>query len=177
MTALAWVLAAFDGQAAERKVPRTKAEVQLSFAPLVKKAAPAVVNIYARKVVQGRRSLPLFDDPFFRRFFGEDFGFRQPQKQQQNSLGSGVIVRPDGLIVTNKHVIEGADQINVVLADRREFAATTVLTDDRTDLAILKVEAGKDSLPVMALIALWPAKWRQIMDPLAERWRSRPADL
>ena len=151
MTALAWVLAAFDGQAAERQVPRTKAEVQLSFAPLVKKVAPAVVNIYARKVVQGRRSLPLFDDPFFRRFFGEDFGFRQPQKQQQNSLGSGVIVRPDGLIVTNKHVIEGADQINVVLADRREFAATTVLTDDRTDLAILKVEAGKDSLPVMAL--------------------------
>ena len=121
MTALAGVLAAFDGQAAERQVPGTKAEVQLSFAPLVKKAAPAVVNIYARKVVQGRRSLALFDDPFFRRFFGEDFGIGQPQKQQQNSLGSGVIVRPDGLIVTNKHVIEGADQINVVLADRREF--------------------------------------------------------
>ncbi len=137
--------------AAEKRVPGSKTEVQLSFAPLVKKAAPAVVNVYARKVVQGRRSLPLLDDPFFRRFFGEEFGFGRPRKQLQNSLGSGVIVRPNGLIVTNKHVIESADQINVVLADRREFSATIVATDDRTDLAILKVDTKGEKLPVLEL--------------------------
>lgn len=140
-----------DAIAAEKQVPLTKAETQLSFSPLVKKSAPAVVNIYARKVVRQRQSLPLFDDPFFRRFFGKEFGFGQTRKQVQNSLGSGVIVRPDGLIVTNKHVIEGAEKINVVLADRREFSATIVVTDDRTDLAILQVDTGGEKLPVLAL--------------------------
>ncbi len=140
-----------DAIAAEKQVPLTKAETQLSFSPLVKKSAPAVVNIYARKVVRQRQSLPLFDDPFFRRFFGKEFGFGQTRKQVQNSLGSGVIVRPDGLIVTNKHVIEGAEKINVVLADRREFSATIVVTDDRTDRAILQVDTGGEKLPVLAL--------------------------
>ena len=119
-----------DALAAEKQVPLTKAEMLLSFSPLVKKAAPAVVNIYASKVVSQRQSLPLFDDPFFRRFFGEKFGFGLPRKQVQNSLGSGVIVRPDGLIVTNKHVIEGAEKINVVLSDRRESHAMIVVTAD-----------------------------------------------
>ena len=137
--------------AAVKRVPGSKTEVQLSFAPLVKKAAPAVVNVYARKVVQGRGNLLLFDDPFFRRFFGEEFGFGRPRKQLQNSLGSGVIVRSNGLIVTNKHVIKNADQINVVLADRREFAATVVVTDDKTDLAILKVDVKGEKLPVLEL--------------------------
>ncbi|MCH8237800.1 MAG: Do family serine endopeptidase [Proteobacteria bacterium] len=125
--------------------------MQLSFSPLVKKSAPAVVNIYASKVVRQRQSLPLFDDPFFRRFFGGEFGFGRPRKQVQNSLGSGVIVRPDGLIVTNMHVIEGAEKIKVVLADRREFSAKIVVTDDRTDLAILQVDTGGELLPVLAL--------------------------
>ena len=140
-----------DAIAAEKQVPLTKAEMLLSFSPLVKKAAPAVVNIYASKVVSQRQSLPLFDDPFFRRFFGEKFGFGLPRKQVQNSLGSGVIVRPDGLIVTNMHVIEGAEKIKVVLADRREFSAKIVVTDDRTDLAILQVDTGGELLPVLAL--------------------------
>ena len=140
-----------DAIAAEKQVPLTKAEIQLSFSSLVKKSAPAVVNIYARKVIRQRQSLPLFNDPFFRRFFGEEFGFGMPRKQVQNSLGSGVIVRPDGLIVTNKHVIEGAEKIIVVMADRREFSAKIVVTDDRTDLAILQVDTGGEKLPVLAL--------------------------
>ena len=151
-TAVGLALAAGpEAIAAEKQVPLTKAEMQLSFSPLVKNSAPAVVNIYARKVVRQRQSLPLFDDPFFRRFFGGEFGFGRPRKQVQNSLGSGVIVRSNGLIVTNKHVIEGAEKINVVLADRREFSAQIVVTDDRTDLAILQVDTGGEKLPVLAL--------------------------
>jgi len=138
-------------QTPDKIVPGTKSEVQLSFAPLVKKSAPAVVNIYARKIVRQRGNLPLFNDPFFRRFFGRDFGFNQPRESPQNSLGSGVIVGSNGLIVTNKHVIEGADQINVVLADRREFSAKIAVTDDKTDLAILRIEGKGLNLPVLEL--------------------------
>jgi len=137
--------------AAEKQLPPSRDAVTVSFAPLVKKAAPAVVNIYARKIVRQRGSMPLFDDPFFRRFFGEEFGLGMPRPQLQNSLGSGVIVRASGLIVTNKHVIEGADQINVVLADRREFAAKIVVSDDRTDLTVLQVDAADGPLPVLEL--------------------------
>lgn len=137
--------------AAEKQIPGSRMEIQKSFAPLVKKVAPAVVNIYARKIVRSRGRPFLFDDPFFRRFFGDSPGFGQPREQLQNSLGSGVIVRSDGLIVTNNHVIEGADQINVVLADRREFAATIVTTDEKTDLAILKIQAGNTELPMLEL--------------------------
>ncbi|MFB0922312.1 MAG: trypsin-like peptidase domain-containing protein, partial [Alphaproteobacteria bacterium] len=115
----------------------------LSFAPLVKQASPAVVNIFTRKAVQQRGpSSPLFNDPFFRRFFGKSFELIQPKKKAENSLGSGVVVRADGLIVTNFHVIEGADTIKVVLSDRREFAATILREDQQTDLAILKVETN-----------------------------------
>jgi Do/DeqQ family serine protease len=137
--------------AAEKQVPPSRDAVTLSYAPLVKKAAPAVVNIYARKIVRQRGTIPLFDDPFFRRFFGEEFGLGIPRQQLQNALGSGVIVSADGLIVTNKHVIEGADQINVVLSDRREFAAKIVVLDDRTDLAVLRVDAVDGPLPVLEL--------------------------
>ena len=87
---------------------------------------------------------PLFDDPFFRRFFGRQSG--GPREQVQRSLGSGVIVDPSGLIVTNKHVIEGADQVKVSLADKREFEVDVVLKDPRTDLAVLRVKDGKRTL-------------------------------
>ena len=105
---------------AEKQVPDTQQQVHLSYAPLVKQAAPAVVNIYTRRVVRSatRRS-PLFRDPFFERFFGKGFGFGVPRERVQNSLGSGVIVRPEGIIVTNHHVIEGGQDITVALADRR----------------------------------------------------------
>ncbi len=137
------------GQAAERMVPRSTAEIQLSFAPVVRQVAPAVVNIYARRVVRTERRRMLFDDPFFRRFFGDDF-FSLPEREHvQNSLGSGVIVRPNGLIVTNHHVIEGATEINVVLSDRREFDAEIVLSDERSDLAVLRIETEGEALPYL----------------------------
>ncbi len=104
--------------AAETRVPLTRSEIALGFAPLVKKAAPAVVNIYAKRVVQvrdgGGMRGPFADDPFFREFFQ---GFGQPRPQVQNSLGSGVILSPDGIIVTNHHVVREASDIRVVLKD------------------------------------------------------------
>jgi len=95
-----------------------------SFSPLVKLAAPAVVNVFTRKVVRERASSPLMNDPFFRRFFGDQPGGEQ--QREQNSLGSGVIVRKDGIVVTNHHVIKDADEIRVVLADRRELEAKLI---------------------------------------------------
>lgn len=122
--------------AQDRRVPTTN-EVRLSYSPIVKHVSPAVVNVYAAKTVQTRN--PLFDDPIFRRFFGGGPG---GPNQVQRSLGSGVIVDPTGLIVTNVHVIEGADEIKVSLADKREFEATVVLKDPRTDLAIMRIKDG-----------------------------------
>jgi serine protease Do len=136
--------------AQERAVPQSRAEIQLSFAPVVKQVAPAVVNIFATKTVAQRRS-PLFDDPFFRRFFGEDFGvFGRERERTENALGSGVIVDSEGLVVTNHHVIGEADSIRVVLADRREYDASVVLDDERTDLAVLQLDAGEAALPQIA---------------------------
>lgn len=129
-------------------VPSSQSEIALSFSPVVKEVAPAVVNIYARRVVKTRgfRS-PLFNDPFFQRFFGGDFG--APQERVQNSLGSGVIVGPEGTVVTNHHVIKDASEITVVLHDRREYHADIVLADDRADLAVLKLKNVKDDLPAL----------------------------
>ena len=129
--------------AQERRVP-TQSELRLSYAPVVQHVAPAVVNVYAAKVVQNRN--PLLDDPIFRRFFGVPGGLGN---QVQRSLGSGVIVDAGGLIVTNNHVIEGADEVKVSLADKREFEATLVLKDPRTDLAILRVKDGREKFPVL----------------------------
>jgi len=112
---------------------------------VVQHVAPAVVNVYAAKVVQNRN--PLLDDPIFRRFFGVPGGGMG--NQVQRSLGSGVIVDAGGLIVTNNHVIEGADEVKVSLADKREFEATLVLKDPRTDLAILQIKDGRERFPVL----------------------------
>lgn len=141
-----------DVHAQQRVVPENRSEVMLSFGPLVERTAPAVVNIYTQRILRNRQVAPLFDDPFFRRFFG-DLGqrFGQPRREQNNSLGSGVIVRSDGLVVTNKHVIEGADKIVVVLADKREFEAELMISDDRTDLAVLRIDPEGEVLPVLEI--------------------------
>ena len=145
------VVMAGGALSAEKRLPSDQQQIQLSLAPLVRKAAPAVVNIYTRKIVRTRQFAPLFDDPFFRRFFGGQFDPDRPRERVQNSLGSGVIVRSEGLIITNRHVIEGADQITVVLADRREFEAEVVGTDKRVDLALLRVDANGETLPFLEL--------------------------
>jgi Do/DeqQ family serine protease len=134
--------------AQERRVPASPTELRLSYAPVVQKAAPSVVNVYAAKVVENRN--PMMDDPFFRRFFGGGPG-GTPREQVQRSLGSGVIVDASGLIMTNNHVIEGATEVKVSLADKREFEAEIVLKDARTDLAVLRVKDGRERFAAIEL--------------------------
>ncbi len=131
---------------AETRVPESPSEISLSFAPVVKAAAPAVVNIYASRVVEDRLS-PFAGDPFFDQFFE---GFGQTQPRVQNSLGSGVIVSPAGIVVSNYHVVGQATEIRVVLNDRREYAADLILGDKESDLAILRLQGAAD-LPALAL--------------------------
>lgn len=126
--------------AAETRVPQSQMEIQMGFAPLVKQAAPAVVNIYAKRVVE-QRSSPFQNDPFFRQFFGDSGPSRQ---RVQNSLGSGVILSADGIVVTNFHVVGEATEIRVVLNDRREFDAQVMLADQESDLAILRLDGAED---------------------------------
>jgi Do/DeqQ family serine protease len=135
------VAACATGAAQERRIPNIS-ELRLSYAPVVQRVAPAVVNVYAAKVVQSRN--PLFEDPIFRRFFG----MPGDRPRVQRSLGSGVIVDPSGLIVTNGHVIEGADEVKISLADKREFEASLVLKDPRSDLAILRIK-GSEKFPAL----------------------------
>ena len=129
--------------APNRAVPADVATMKMGFAPVVRRAAPAVVNISSKRVVRTQT------DPFFA-FFG---GMGAPREQVQGSLGSGAIVRADGVIVTNNHVIEGGQEITVSLADRREFPARVLLADSRTDIAILKIDAGGEALPVLPIAA------------------------
>jgi Do/DeqQ family serine protease len=140
------VLAPLPAVAQDRVVPTSPAQLTLSYAPLVKRVAPAVVNVYAAKVVENRN--PLLDDPIFRRFFGNPGA---PREQIQRSLGSGVLVDPSGLVVTNNHVIEGADQVKVSLADKREFEAEIVLKDARSDLAVLRIGDKREKFAAIDL--------------------------
>ncbi len=144
--ALALILASAPMGAEAQLWPRTRAEAQQGFAPLLREATPAVVSIYARRIVEGRTN-PFVDDPFFRDFFGD---MRQGAPRVQNALGSGVILSADGLVVSNYHVVGGADDIRIVLNDRREYAATILLADQESDLAVLRVE-GVTGLPALSL--------------------------
>ncbi|MGB3271870.1 MAG: DegQ family serine endoprotease [Xanthobacteraceae bacterium] len=140
-TVLALLVAALPAAAQERRVPASAQDVRLSYAPIVQRVTPAVVNVYAAKVMPRN---PLLDDPVFRRFFGVP---GQSPEQVQRSLGSGVIVDERGFVVTNNHVIEGADQVKVSLADKREFEAEIVLKDTRTDLAVLRIKGAREKFP------------------------------
>ncbi len=128
----------------DRRVPFGREEVQLSYAPLVKETAPAVVNVYASKQPREVRS-PFEGDPFFEQFFG-----RQLRPRSQNSLGSGVIVDASGLVVTNFHVIRGADEVKVAMSDGREFTSRVLLKDESLDLAILKIDSS-EPFPVVPI--------------------------
>ncbi|HPA38622.1 MAG TPA: Do family serine endopeptidase [Phenylobacterium sp.] len=123
-----------------RAAPGDAATMKVSFAPVVKKAAPAVVNISAKRVVRAQV------DPFW-----QFFGMGAPRERVEGSLGSGVIVRADGVIVTNNHVVENGQEITVGLNDRREFPAKVLLADPRTDLAVLKIDVGAERLPTLAI--------------------------
>ncbi len=126
-----------SAQLFQRQVPETRGQVTLSYAPVVKRVAPAVVNVYAQRTETRQARNPLFDDPFFRQFFGT-------QPRTARSLGSGVIVDASGLVVTNNHVIEGMTEVRVVLSDRRELEAEIVLRDPRTDMAVLRLKGAKN---------------------------------
>ena len=128
-----------------------------SFAPIVKKVLPEVVNISSSKVVKTSadsmgpmpEGMPM--DPFFRQFFGDNFGhqFNAPREDRERSLGSGVIVSPDGYILTNNHVVAGATDIQVTTSDKQEYKARIVGTDPRTDIAVLKIDAT--NLPAITI--------------------------
>jgi Do/DeqQ family serine protease len=138
-------MAAMPALAQDRRVvPASPADIRLSYAPIVQRVQPAVVNVYAAKVVQDHN--PLLDDPIFRRFFGVP---GQQPEQMQRALGSGVMVDPSGLVVTNVHVIEGADQVKVSLSDKREFEAEIVLKDSRSDLAVLRLKDTHERFPTL----------------------------
>jgi S1-C subfamily serine protease len=156
VAAILLVSVPLGASAQERRLPTSPTELRLSYAPVVQRAAPAVVNVYAAKTVSVRN--PLFDDPIFRRFFGVPGG-PGGGEQMQRSLGSGVVVDAAGLVVTNNHVIEGADQVKVSLADKREFEAEIVLKDSRSDLAVLRLRRRTSAS-------------RRSNSPIPTRWRS-----
>ncbi|MER9896211.1 DegQ family serine endoprotease [Mesorhizobium sp. M0119] len=126
----------------DKRVPFGREEVQLSFAPLVKQTAPAVVNVYASQTA--KVTSPFDGDPFFEEFFGRS------QPRAQSSLGSGVLVDPTGIVVTNFHVVKDADQVKVATADGREFDSKVLLKDETLDLAVLKISSDKP-FPVIVI--------------------------
>jgi Do/DeqQ family serine protease len=127
-----------------RRAPTDPMSMKASFSPVVKKTAPAIVNVASRRVVRQQAR-----DPFWDFFMGGGGG--APRDQVQGSLGSGAIVRADGVIITNHHNIEGMSDVTVQLADRREFPATVLLDDPRSDLAVLKIDTKGERLPVLAI--------------------------
>ena len=124
---------------ATKLVPQSREQIAFSYAPLVKRVAPAVVNVYAARAVARPRS-PFAGDPFFERFFN---GGRQPRERTARSLGSGVVVSADGFIITNVHVVQGADELRVATRDGQEFEAELVLADEASDIAVLQARGNE----------------------------------
>jgi serine protease Do len=136
---------------AQNALPVSLGNFANGFSAVIKPALPAVVNIRTSKLVkpQGNQTSPFFNDPFFRQFFGNQFGGGTPHAEREQALGSGVIITTDGTILTNNHVIDGATDIKVQLSDKREFQAKLVGADPKSDIAVLKIQA-KD-LPTLPL--------------------------
>ncbi|MCW5748424.1 MAG: trypsin-like peptidase domain-containing protein, partial [Alphaproteobacteria bacterium] len=130
---------------AETAVPNSREQLRFSFAPVVKRVAPAVVNIRIR--AQQQANNPLYSDPFYRRFFNEE----GEQRRDNGAVGSGVIVRENGVVVTNHHVIKGGGTIDVILNDKRTFTAKVLISDERTDLAVLQIDTKGEKLPFLEL--------------------------
>ncbi len=138
--------------AQDRAVPESRQDIQLSFSPVVKQTSPAVVNIFTKRKVIDQGMSPFFNDPFFQQFFGQQYGVMgMPRERIVSSLGSGVIVDAKGTVVTNFHVIKGAEDITAVLSDRRELAAELVASDEQSDLAILRLQTTGEALPYLQL--------------------------
>jgi serine protease Do len=136
-----------------RVVPTQISQVQLSYAPLVKKVAPAVVNVYTKRAVRAGIRSPFMDDPFFGMFFDRNLFGGQMRPYLENALGSGVIVSEGGLVVTNAHVIKGADEVSVGLSDGKEYSADVLLADEASDLALLRIKTDEkaQSFPYVTL--------------------------
>jgi serine protease DegQ len=137
------------------EAPANAAPAQGSYGDAAKRAMPAVVNVFTTKEAKQPKN-PFMDDPFFKKFFGDRFG---EQEEKQFSLGSGVIVSPEGYILTNNHVVEAADEIEIALADGRKAVAKVVGADPETDLAVVKV-----TLPNLPAITLGHAEQSRVGD-------------
>ena len=144
-----WILLIASLGAEEKVIPQSREILNFSFAPLVKKVAPAVVSIYASHVIKVKN--PLLEDPFLNQFFGMELFGDAPTTRLEKSLGSGVIVRENGIIITNYHVIKDAQEIRVILSDGREFIADVISKEERTDLASIKIRNPPQSLPIIQL--------------------------
>lgn len=134
--------------AQERRLPQSADEVQLSYAPIVREVAPAVVNVYATTIRQQQVS-PFANDPFFQRFFGRDSPFFQSRPRESQSLGSGVVIADDGVILTNSHVVSGATDIRIAFTNGREYGVDLILDDPQTDLAVLRIQRPDRSFPAL----------------------------
>lgn len=135
------------GHEVQLRIAQDESPVSLSnfkngFATVIDPALPAVVNVSSTKVVRQQNVPDLFQDPFFRQFFGNQPSMQRPQSEREHSLGSGVIVNPDGYILTNNHVVAGASDVEVFTQSRKQYKAKVIGTDARTDIAVLKIDAS-----------------------------------
>jgi len=150
LLAIAMIAIGATAFAQPRDIPSSREQVMLSYSPLVKQVSPAVVNIYTKRLVTTRIN-PFGGDPFFEQFFGRSFGGSLNRQQIESSLGTGVIVDAKGVLVTNAHVIKGAQEISVVLTDGREYDAELSLMDEQSDLAVLRIDTKGEKLPYARL--------------------------